>query len=343
MALYLGSKKVAGNTTSESLDDDVKDYKVTFDDSGEVDGITDMDTFMNNFKSKLQLENLFSIIKAGFKIVKDNITNITNTISNLTASDIKATDTEGILGTENTEVISQDLIDAIADKVVNELVTNTTLTNQLANYVSKSMISTSIENNSSKVSATSLVYQLNSDLISTNSALNNKSNNGHTHDDRYYTEAEMTNLLNNKANSSHNHDERYYTESEVNNLLNNKISNNSNASLNSLELIAASPYIDFHYGNSTADYTSRIIESSSGVLNIDAGLRIRNKRVVYSENNNIAFRNESGSVMAMIDVTDVGCLVNIVGHRMNFAWNGSLQRMYVWLDGVQLGYLNILK
>lgn len=164
MALFLGSKKVAGNTTSESLDNDVKDYKVTFDDSGEVDGITDMDTFMSSFKSKLQLANLFSIIKAGFKIVKDNIINITNTISNLTASDIKATDTEGILGTENTEVISQDLIDAIADKVVNELVTNTTLTNQLANYVSKSMISTSIENNSSKVSATSLVYQLNSDL-----------------------------------------------------------------------------------------------------------------------------------------------------------------------------------
>ena len=170
MALFLGSKKVAGNTTSESLDSDVKDYKVTFDDSGEVDGITDMDTFMSSFKSKLQLANLFSIIKAGFKIVKDNITNITNTISNLTASDIKATDTEGILGTENTEVISQDLIDAIADKVVNEFVTNTTLTNQLANYVSKSMISTSIENNSSKVSATSLVYQLNSDLLALNSS-----------------------------------------------------------------------------------------------------------------------------------------------------------------------------
>ena len=169
MALYLGSKKVAGNTTSESLDNDVKDYKVTFDDSGEVDGITDMDTFMSSFKSKLQLENLFSIIKDGFKIVKDNIINITNTISNLTASDIKATDTEGILGTENTEVISQDLIDAIADKVVNELVTNTTLTNQLANYVSKSMISTLIENNSSKVSATSLVYQLNNDKASKNS------------------------------------------------------------------------------------------------------------------------------------------------------------------------------
>lgn len=45
---------------------------------------------------------------------------------------------------------------------------------------------------------------------------------GHTHDERYYTEAEVNNLLNGKAASSHTHDERYYTEAEVNNLLNGK-------------------------------------------------------------------------------------------------------------------------
>ena len=168
MALYLGSKKVAGNTTSESLDDDVKDYKVTFDDSGEVEGITNIDTFMSNFKSKLTLSNLFSMIKAGFKIVKDNI-------ANLTTSNIKSTDTEGLLGSKNAQVISQDLIDKIANKVVNELVTNQNLTNTLANYVSKSMISTSIENNSSKVAATSLVNQLNNDKVGKNSPTINDS------------------------------------------------------------------------------------------------------------------------------------------------------------------------
>lgn len=161
MALYLGSKKVAGNTTSESLDDDVKDYKVTFDDSGEVEGITNIDAFMNNFKSKLILANLFSIIKAGFKIIKDNI-------ANLTTSNIKSTDTEGLLGSKNAQVVSQELIDEIANKVVNELVTNQNLTNTLADYVSKSMISTSIENNSNKVAATSLVSQLNNDLSDLN-------------------------------------------------------------------------------------------------------------------------------------------------------------------------------
>ena len=37
-----------------------------------------------------------------------------------------------------------------------------------------------------------------------------------------------------------------------------------------IELYSSSyPFIDFHYGNSSADYTSRIIESSSGVLKIN--------------------------------------------------------------------------
>ena len=38
----------------------------------------------------------------------------------------------------------------------------------------------------------------------------------HTHDDRYYTEAEMDTKLSGKSNTSHNHDSRYYTETEVN-------------------------------------------------------------------------------------------------------------------------------
>lgn len=40
-----------------------------------------------------------------------------------------------------------------------------------------------------------------------------------------------------------------------------------------IEIYASTPFIDFHYGNSTADYTSRIIETSSGVLDIN-GLQI---------------------------------------------------------------------
>ena len=38
---------------------------------------------------------------------------------------------------------------------------------------------------------------------------------------------------------------------------------------NGFEIYYTTPYIDFHYNNTTTDYTSRIIESSSGVLNIN--------------------------------------------------------------------------
>lgn len=41
-----------------------------------------------------------------------------------------------------------------------------------------------------------------------------------------------------------------------------------------LELYHATPFIDFHYGNSTADYTSRIIENASGTLSIQANANV---------------------------------------------------------------------
>ena len=62
------------------------------------------------------------------------------------------------------------------------------------------------------------------DVINTaiDTALSNKANSVHTHDDRYYTESETDNLLNGKASSSHTHDDRYYTESETDTLLSSK-------------------------------------------------------------------------------------------------------------------------
>lgn len=44
-----------------------------------------------------------------------------------------------------------------------------------------------------------------SDQTDLQNALNTKSNTGHTHDDRYYTETEVDGLLNGKANTSHTH------------------------------------------------------------------------------------------------------------------------------------------
>ncbi|MBP0983103.1 MAG: hypothetical protein J6A19_05190 [Oscillospiraceae bacterium] len=60
------------------------------------------------------------------------------------------------------------------------------------------------------------------DKASVEEALNGKSDSGHTHDERYYTETETNELLDGKSNSGHTHDDRYYTEAETNNLLNGK-------------------------------------------------------------------------------------------------------------------------
>ena len=45
----------------------------------------------------------------------------------------------------------------------------------------------------------------------------------HTHDDRYYTESEITAFLSDKSDISHTHDDRYYTETEINSLLAGKV------------------------------------------------------------------------------------------------------------------------
>ena len=65
-------------------------------------------------------------------------------------------------------------------------------------------------------------------IVDLTTAVNGKAAANHTHDDRYYTEAEVNKLLATKAAAnhthsyaatSHTHDDRYYTETEVNNLL----------------------------------------------------------------------------------------------------------------------------
>lgn len=48
-----------------------------------------------------------------------------------------------------------------------------------------------------------------------------------------------------------------------------------------VEVFGNTPHVDFHFGNSNSDYTSRIIENSAGAIDILApnGLKLNNKRV----------------------------------------------------------------
>ena len=58
------------------------------------------------------------------------------------------------------------------------------------------------------------------------------------------------------------------TTSHVANSIDQNLSKSSNPTFNSIELSAPIPHIDFHFDNSTEDYTSRIIEESLGSLNL---------------------------------------------------------------------------
>lgn len=69
------------------------------------------------------------------------------------------------------ETTTQALIDAIADKVANQLVTNTALTSQLANYVTKAMMSNVQANDQNKVPTSALAYAMSQDIAELNSDL----------------------------------------------------------------------------------------------------------------------------------------------------------------------------
>ena len=59
----------------------------------------------------------------------------------------------------------------------------------------------------------------------------------------------------------------------------NTITSKASVSAQSIELSFSTPYIDFHFENSTSDYTSRIIEEASGRLKVTGSLSIGDKLI----------------------------------------------------------------
>lgn len=125
--------------------------------------------------------------------------------------------------------------------------------------------------------------------------------------------------------------------------LSEKATSNTTATFSALELNAEVPFIDFHYGKSSADYTSRLIESTPGELDFLAKVKENGQRVVSCENDKIILRNEGGYLMAKIGSLDLGCVPTLAGHHMKYVWNSNMQRMYVWMDDTELGYIMFAK
>lgn len=65
-----------------------------------------------------------------------------------------------------------------------------------------------------------------------------------------------------------------------------------------LELSFSTPFIDFHYNNSTADFTSRIIEYSAGTLTCEANLRAFS----YANTSDIRLKNKIKDVEIPIEI-----------------------------------------
>lgn len=92
----------------------------------------------------------------------------------------------------------------------------------------------------------------------------------------------------------------------------NGIVGNVNVKNGGIEIFDTTPYIDFHYGNSTEDFTSRIIESASGVLELlgnsyDPGtLKIGNAYITYDSDNNALFvKGKDGAPVNLVATGDV--------------------------------------
>lgn len=132
-------------------------------------------------------------------------------------------------------------------------------------------------------------------------AWNGKAAGSHNHDSRYYTETEMDTKLSGKSDTSHTHDGRYYTESEMNTKLSGKSDtshNHSGQSLSpaSIEMFPGASaghggYIDFHYNNDAADYTSRLLEIPKGVLKYNNKGLLSTAHVIALRNVNVKFEN----------------------------------------------------
>lgn len=103
------------------------------------------------------------------------------------------------------------------------------------------------------------------------------------------------------AKSSHNHDTRYYTESEMDTKLSGK-SDTSHDHMGKtinpagIELFPGTTaghggYIDFHYKNSNADFTSRIIEVPSGYVQLNGNGIMTRANIAAAYNVQAQFTN----------------------------------------------------
>ena len=105
-----------------------------------------------------------------------------------------------------------------------------------------------------------------------------------------------------------------------------------------LELSGATPYIDFHYGSSTADYTHRIIAETADRLNITTGLQVNG--VLYGKGN----LDIGSTMLSGVKPTTTNTITNVFNASTVLAMElytvnkDSAQPLFRWANNISTGY-----
>lgn len=105
-----------------------------------------------------------------------------------------------------------------------------------------------------------------------------------------------------------------------------------------LELSGTTPYIDFHYGNSTADYTHRIIAETADRLNITTGLQVNG--VLYGKDE----LNIGSTMLSGVKPTTTNTITNVFNASTVLAMElytvnkDSAQPLFRWANNISTGY-----
>ena len=147
------------------------------------------------------------------------------------------------------------------------------------------------------------------------SALDGKSNNGHTHDDRYYTESEINSKLSGKANSSHTHSQYY--DSSISRTANTVLAapNGSNGTASFRKLVASDlPSHTHNYaGSSSAGGAAWSSNSVNNMLPRQTSGNIDFTNSAYV--NKVTYTLATSSMTTGKPPTD--------GHILSFGWDTS--------------------
>ena len=124
----------------------------------------------------------------------DMISGIQDELNEKADKSVVTTSVNGLMSKED-----KVKLDGIATEA-NKTVVDSSLSSSSTNPVQNKVVNSALSGKANSSHSHSI-----SNITNLQSALDSKSETGHTHDDRYYTETEMNTKLNGKANSSHTH------------------------------------------------------------------------------------------------------------------------------------------